>query len=81
MLCANAKKGLIELRETLQETAGGSLLEMEINPALLLLDVLQALGLDSQEQREILGDELAREIETYLEQPIAIDIQGLPVAA
>jgi hypothetical protein len=82
MITQETLKGLTSLRESLEEaTEGYSLMDATVNPALLLYDVCQALGLFDDQIEQVLGTELVREIENFLDAPLMLDIESLPVVA
>ena len=80
MLCDYALKELASLRENLQEAAGDcSLLESTVNPALMLWDVCEALGFFDDQREQVLGPELVADVQAYLESPVQLNLEGLPV--
>lgn len=61
---------LTHLRQEWQEaTVGASLLEANGNIGLMLADVMNGLGLDTQDQQQILGSDLFRELQDFLYAP------------
>ena len=61
---------LTRLRQEWQEaTAGTSLLETDGNMGLILADLLNGFELDDHDQRQILGNELFRELQDFLYAP------------
>jgi hypothetical protein len=59
---------LAKLREEWLETVdGGSLLEVETPVGLLLADVVEKLGLTTQERLIVLGGKLAIEVDAFME--------------
>lgn len=72
---------LVMLRVSLSEAAGDcSLLETSVNTGLLLHDVCEALGLFPEQRLVVLGPELAGALDDYLNSPVTIDLDKLPVA-
>ena len=58
---------LTHLRQEWQEaTVGASLLETNGNIGLMLADLINGLGLDAQEQQQILGSDLFHELRDFL---------------
>lgn len=61
---------LTNLRQEWQEaTAGTSLIETDGNMGLILADLLNGFELDDHDQRQILGNELFRELQDFLYAP------------
>jgi hypothetical protein len=48
---------------------------------LLLWDVCEALGLFDDQIEQILGADLKQEILAYLDAPVKLSVEGLPVVA
>ena len=67
----NVVSALTKLRQDWQDaTAGRSLISIDGNVALLLVDVAMSIGLDTIEQVQVFGVELAQELdETLAPQP------------
>lgn len=57
---------LTQLRQDWQDAADRSLISINGNVALLLVDVAMSIGLNTVEQLQILGVELAQELEEIL---------------
>ena len=53
-------------QEWQQATDGGSLLETSGNIGLVLADLINGLGLNVDDQREVLGNELFQELNNFL---------------
>jgi hypothetical protein len=61
---------LTHMRQEWQEaTVGFSLLETNGNIGLMLADLINGLGLDAQEQQQILGNDLFLELRDFLYAP------------
>ena len=61
---------LTHLRQEWQEaTVGASLLETNGNIGLMLADLINGLSLRSQEQQQILGNDLFQELRDFLYEP------------
>lgn len=61
---------LTHLRQEWQEaTVGASLLETNGNIGLMLADLINGLGLEMQDQQQILGNDLFRELNDFLYAP------------
>lgn len=61
---------LTRLRQEWQEaTVGTSLLKTNGNIGLMLADLINGLGLDAQEQQQILGNDLFHELRDFLYTP------------
>lgn len=56
-------------QEWQEATAGASLLETDGNMGLILADLLNGFGLDSNDQCQILGNDLFRELQDFLYAP------------
>ena len=81
MLCQYAIDSLRSLRESLQEAAGdGNLLESTVNAGLILHDICECLGLFPEQRLEVLGADLVADVQEYLESPVQLNLEGLPVA-
>lgn len=61
---------LIRIREEWQEAAGSSsLIEVEGNVGMLLADVINGVGLRHDEQIQVLGVDLFRDMQDFLNSP------------
>ena len=64
-------QALAEFRQELQRAANKeSLINFQVPAALLLADIADRLSFTNQERYTMLGEELAREISSFLEQPV-----------
>lgn len=64
-------QALAEFRQELQRTANmESLINFQVSAALLLSDIADILGFTNQERCIFLGEKLAKEISSFLEQPV-----------
>ena len=61
---------LTQIREEWQEAAGSSsLIEVEGNVGMLLADVINGVGLQHDERIQVLGADLFREMQDFLNSP------------
>jgi hypothetical protein len=82
MLCQYAIDSLKGLRENLQEAAeDSSLLDSTVNAGLILHDICECLGLFPEQRLEVLGPELEADIQAWLDSPVILNLEGLPVVA
>lgn len=64
-------QALAEFRQELQRAANKeSLINFQVPAALLLADIADRLSFTNQERCTMLGEKLAREIYSFLEQPV-----------
>lgn len=62
---------LTRIREEWQEATGKlSLIEVEGNMGMLLADLINGIGLGTDEQIQVLGTELFQEMQDFLKSPI-----------
>ena len=62
---------LMLIRQEWQEAAGNSsLIEVEGNMGMLLADLINGLGLRTDEQVQVLGNELFQDMKDFLKSPV-----------
>lgn len=64
---------LTRIRQEWQETAGNSsLITVEGNMGMLLADLINGIGLGTEEQLQVLGNELFLELQDFLRAPVQL---------